>query len=305
MRNIAIVGAGRVGNVLGRILIANGAHISAVVSRSEESARAGGRFLRCRTWSTTPDAIPRDTHLVFLTVPHAAVASVADALSRVGHLRFRHLAVCHASGMLTADVLTPLRTAGAATFSFHPLQTFPRDFPPAKIVPSARGIWYGVDGDDRGIRKARTLARLLGGRIVTVPPHLRAFYHASCVLASNHLTTLLSLLERMHARLGTTVPFQELYGPIIHATLANCERTSPAVALSGPVARGGTRTVGDHFDALAVYLPDLLPYFAAMTRESIRLAATKGTLDRDRIDALDALVRKYDTTVQSPSSTTP
>jgi predicted short-subunit dehydrogenase-like oxidoreductase (DUF2520 family) len=278
---VAIVGAGKVGSVLGRILVEEGCTISAVVSRTATSARRAGRFLNCRNAGTSPGAIPADTDLLFVTTPHSAVESVARDLAAQPDLRFSRLAACHASGMLTAAALQPLENRGATVFSFHPLQTFPRDFPPAKI--SARGITYGVDGSPAGLRYARRLARILQGRVLKVPPELRPFYHAACVVASNHLATLLWILERMFSRLGTGErDISRVFRPIIRATLENIERTSPALAMSGPVARGGVETVAQHFDAVREVAPDLLPIFAALTRESVGLALAKGSITEER-----------------------
>lgn len=291
MHRVAIVGAGKVGLVLGRLMVRGGARITAVVSRTPASAKAGGRFLRCRNAVTSPESIPPETNLVFIATPHDAVAPVAEQLAACGQLRFRRLAACHASGMLTAGALAPLARRGAVTFSFHPLQTFPRDFPPAAIVPSARGIRYGADGDAAGMRAARRLAKLLGGTVLPVPPELRAYYHASCVLASNHLAAMLSLLEAMYLRLGAKGgKFYPVYEPIIRATLDNIRRTSPARALSGPVARGGIATVAEHCAAIARTSPELLPYFAAMSRETALLAARKGTLTGERLNAMLELI---------------
>src|SRR5512143_1776958 len=140
--HITIIGAGNVGSVLGRILVENGERVVCVISRTARSASRAGRFLRCRRTSTDLAAIPSETDLIFIATPHSAVADVARALARLADFSFRGVAVCHASGMLTAEVLEPLRLRGATVFSFHPLQTFPRDFPPAAIVPTARGIVY-------------------------------------------------------------------------------------------------------------------------------------------------------------------
>jgi predicted short-subunit dehydrogenase-like oxidoreductase (DUF2520 family) len=189
---VAVIGAGRVGSVLGRIMVEEGAVITAVISRTLSSARRGGRYLHCRNVSTAPGAIPAGTDLLFIATPHDAVRDVAGAIAAVGTLPLKGMAACHASGMLTAAALSALEARGATVFSFHPLQTFPRDFPVRRIVPSARGIWYGVDGPPAALRVARRLARLLGGHMLEIPPEMRELYHAACVAASNHLTALLA-----------------------------------------------------------------------------------------------------------------
>jgi predicted short-subunit dehydrogenase-like oxidoreductase (DUF2520 family) len=289
---VAVVGAGRVGLVLGKILTDNGATITCIVSRTPESASAGRRFLGCRNSSTRLAGIPRETDLVFIATPHDAVAGVAAGLANEADLDWPATSVCHASGMLTADVLAPLRAKGATVFSFHPLQTFPRDFPLRKIF--AKGITYGVDGEPAAVRKASQLARLLGGRVVVVPPDLRVFYHAACVVASNHLTALLADLARMSGRLGFE-PRDALtaFRPIIDATVDNVYRTSPARALSGPVARGGVQTVRGHLEAVHALSPDLLPYFVRMTAETVRLATEKGALSEETVSAFRSMLDSF------------
>jgi predicted short-subunit dehydrogenase-like oxidoreductase (DUF2520 family) len=292
--NIAIIGGGAVGSVLGRVLVENKQRITAVVSRSDASARRCGRFLSCRTVSTSLDVIPQNTQVIMITAPHGAIPEVARGLSLRNGFKWKGVSVCHASGMLTADALAPLRDAGATVFSFHPIQTFPRDFPPRKIVPSARGIVYGVDGSPAGIRMARKLARALEGRIILVPPAMREFYHAACVVASNHLVTMLGILRAFYLDIAPDrKDFIETFLPIIQATLTNVRASSPAAALTGPVARGGTDTIARHLAAIKQQIPALVPYYAQMTLETIRLAMDKKTLTSTQVEELTALAVSY------------
>jgi predicted short-subunit dehydrogenase-like oxidoreductase (DUF2520 family) len=291
---VAIVGAGIVGTVLGRILAEEGARITAVVSRSRSSARRAAGYLKCRRWADALTAIPPETDIVFITTPHDAVAEVASTLARLEGLDFMRTGFCHASGMLTASVLQPLERRGSAVFSFHPLQTFPRSFPPRRVVPRARGIWYGVDGSPRGLRLARALARALCGRIIEIPPESRELYHATCVVASNHLTALLAAVQEMFSGVrGERAPSLVPFRPIIDATLLNVLSTSPASALSGPVARGGVGTVERHLEAVRVHCPALLPYFTRMTLETLRLAVARGSLGPGPREALEKLIMSY------------
>jgi predicted short-subunit dehydrogenase-like oxidoreductase (DUF2520 family) len=284
---IAIVGGGVVGSTLGRLLAEAGAEITAVVSRTAASARRAGRFTGCRNVGTTVDVIPARTTLVYITTPHDAVSRVAAEIGAATGLDHRRLAVCHASGVLTAATLEPAARAGATVFSFHPLQTFPRSFRPAALVGLARGIPFGVDGPAAGIRQARKLASMIGGTVILVPPEKRPLYHAACVVASNHLTTLLSVLEQIYHAVGIRRPSAaEAFGPIMRATMMNAERTSPAASLSGPIARGGVSTVSAHLEALADAVPELVPYFTEVSRETVRLARRRGSITAGQEQAL-------------------
>ena len=291
---IAIIGAGKVGTVLGRVLAENGEKIVCVCSRTLRSARAGGRFIGCRRVTTDLEEIPARTDLVMITTPHGSVEDVARRLSRIAAMDFRGTSVCHASGMLTAAALDPLRERGATVFSFHPLQTFPRTFRPREILPAARGIYYGVDGSPRGMRAARALARKLDGYVLPVPPEMRAFYHAACVVASNHLTAMLGILETMFHRVRPEgEDFLDVFLPILQATLRNVQADSPAGALSGPIVRGGVETIAGHFVALARFAPALIPYYARLSMETMRLAVAKGALDHVQVEELTRLLLPY------------
>jgi predicted short-subunit dehydrogenase-like oxidoreductase (DUF2520 family) len=141
---------------------------------------------------------------------------------------------------------------------------------------------------------ARRLARTLRGHVIEVPPEFRELYHATCVVASNHLSVLLSAVREMYGRVcGDPQPSLETFRPIVEATILNVFATSPAAALSGPVARGGVETVAKHLEAVRGSLPELLPYFTRMTLETIRLAIAGGALTPERREALENLVMSY------------
>jgi predicted short-subunit dehydrogenase-like oxidoreductase (DUF2520 family) len=289
--NIAIVGAGKVGSVLGRILADNGEKIVCVVSRTQQSAQRAGKFLRCRNVSTSLAAIPPKTEVIYITTPHQAVEEVAQKLTAIAHLNFSKLFVCHASGMLSSEVLEPLTKKGATVFSFHPLQTFPRDFNVKDIVANAKGIYYAIDGNAKGAKKAQQLAKKMKGKTIYIKPEMRVFYHAACVVAANHLVTMLWILEQMFAELKTKEKdFFPVFEPILKATLKNVEMTSPTKALTGPIARGGVETIAEHFESLQRFAPNLVSYYGSVSAETIRCAEAKGSIDKEQARALYNLI---------------
>jgi predicted short-subunit dehydrogenase-like oxidoreductase (DUF2520 family) len=289
--NIAIVGAGKVGSVLGKILSERGENIVCLVSRSLTSAKRAARFVKCKNVSTSLAAIPPKTDLIYITTPHQVVEDVAAKLAAVVHLNFEKLAVCHASGMLTVEALAPLAQKGATVFSFHPLQTFPRDFDVKDIVANARGIYFGIDGNKKAVALADRLAKKLSGKTIFIKPEMRAFYHAACVVAANHLTTMLWILKQMFAELKTKEKdFYPVFAPIIEATLKNVAATSPEKALTGPVARGGVETIAEHFESLQRFAPNLVSYYGSVSAETIRLAEAKGSIDKEQVRALYNLI---------------
>ena len=291
--NAAIIGGGKVGTTLGRVLVQEGHSVACVVSRTAKSARVSAEFIGCSRATTDLSAIPADVNLILIATPHGAVADVARALGRLDR-DLKGVAVCHASGMLTAAVLDPVKAKGATVFSFHPIQAFPRTFRFEEIVPNVRSIYYGVDGPAAGVRAAYALARALKGYVIEVPPAMREFYHAAAVVASNHLTTLFGVLRQMAATFAPEESdWMSIYFPIIMASIGNARAVTPEVALTGPVARGGVETVARHLDALQRYAPDLIPFYAAVSLETTHLATRSGSLAPAQKEELLRLLEPY------------
>jgi predicted short-subunit dehydrogenase-like oxidoreductase (DUF2520 family) len=313
-----IVGGGMVGSIFGRLLAESGAPPDLVVSRTSASARRAARFSGAARASRDLGRLSARTRLIIVATPHAAVSPVAAALAALPQLDFARLFVCHASGMLTAAALAPVAERGARVFSFHPLQSFPRIYRPATLLPSARGITYGIDGGDtEALRMARRLARRLGGRALLVPPHLRVYYHAASVVASTHLAALTSILAEMYAQITGATPtgpitentgsslktkkasrdnaFYAIYEPLLQGTLGLVKARSPREALGGAIARGGVETLTEHLGAVSTHSPALVLPFAALCVRAIELVRQGGTLPPERIDAmLTAVTRVAD-----------
>ncbi len=289
----AIIGGGKVGTTLGRVLIEQGHRVSCVVSRTTRSARASAEFIGCEAAGTELAAIPGSVNLILIATPHGAVADVVRALARLER-DLKGVSVCHASGMLTAAVLDPVKAKGATVFSFHPIQAFPRTFPFGEIVPNLRGIYYGVDGPAAGVRAAYALARALKGYVIEVPPAMREVYHAAAVVASNHLTTLFGVLRELASTFAPEgTDWMSIYFPIIMGSIGNARSATPEVALTGPIARGGVETVARHLDALGRTAPDLVPFYAAVSVETTRLATRSGALAPAQKDELLRLLEPY------------
>lgn len=92
-----------------------------------------------------------------------------------------------------------------------------------------------------------------------------ARYHAAGVIASNHLVALLGQAERVAATVGAPV---EAFLDLARWSLADVAALGPRAALTGPVRRGDTATVGRHLDSLPA---DERPAYEAMAREAGRL----------------------------------
>jgi predicted short-subunit dehydrogenase-like oxidoreductase (DUF2520 family) len=286
---VAIVGAGAVGTALARGLVASGHRIEAVLSRTAASAQALADQVSAPVADSSWAALPTSVRLVWICVPDDAIASVASALAAVDH-PWPTTIVAHTSGAKTAAALAPLGEQGAATMSFHPLQTFTDDTAPGAF----EDIVVGLEGDDRAVAAGKTLARTLGARPVRLTPDEKARYHCAAALASNGLVALLAVVEEVLTASGTEPPSSaaKLVGPLIEQTWANLEQGTPEGALTGPVARGDEDTVRAHLDALADETPHLVPLYGALSTEMVRVAVRGGHLNAEQAETLLRTLRE-------------
>lgn len=278
---VAIVGAGAVGTTLARGFIECGYPVEAVLSQGKDDAEALAERVGASVADSSWNALPTTVRLVMVCVPDDAIAPVAEDLSGLDH-PWNETVVAHTSGAKTAAALAPLARQGAATMSFHPLQTFPPGTPPDAF----ENIVVGLDGDDQAVAAGKTLARALGARPVRLAPEEKARYHCAAALASNGLVALMAVVEEVFAGGEGASSALDLVGPLVEQTWANLERGSPEGGLTGPIARGDDATVQTHLDALAAETPHLVPLYAALSTEMVRIAVRSGQLTSAQAETL-------------------
>lgn len=241
---IALVGAGRVGQTLGRALRRRGYRIGAVVTRHLSTARAATRFIGAGLPCAGVDTAAGDADIVLITTPDRQVAAAARALARL-KVSWRSLVALQASGALSSRELAPLGKRGAAIGSLHPLYPFPR---PLRVFP--RGVVFGIEGDRRARQKALALVQALGGQPMEIRSTEKALYHAAAALVAGHLLTLADLGVRALVRAGVRKSrARQALVPLAHATLA-CYARWGGRAWTGPLERGDVDTVRRHLAGL-------------------------------------------------------
>lgn len=187
------------------------------------------------------------TAAVFLAVPDAVVPEMAHALAGQGRAP-EGCAAFHLSGALSVEVLAPLRVAGYAVGSFHPLQAVAHPVTGAERLP---GSWVAVTGAPEAVAVARRLAAALGSEVLKVPEARRPLYHAAAVMASNFLPPLIDAACRILERAG--IPHDDALPallPLVQGALENVRERGVDGAVTGPVLRGDVETVAMHLRAL-------------------------------------------------------
>jgi predicted short-subunit dehydrogenase-like oxidoreductase (DUF2520 family) len=232
---------------------------------------AGGRLVHTARRGEAGALATAGEDLLLIAVPDPALAGVAMELA--GHPQAA--VVLHTSGSQDAAVLAPLREAGSAVGSLHPLKAFPRPLPDPG---EARGVFFAVDGDPAAVALAHRLAAAWGGTAAEVPAAARPLYHLLASVAAGGVVTLLSAVEDLAGRLGlppaVTGGYLELArGAVAAAGAAHAAGQPVPAALTGPVARGDRATVARQLAELKEAAPeraDFLEMVVRLARETLR-----------------------------------
>ncbi|MET8044997.1 Rossmann-like and DUF2520 domain-containing protein [Micromonospora sp. NPDC005215] len=269
---VGVVGAGRVGAVLGAALVAAGHRVVAVTGDSGAS--------RARLALLLPE-VPRRpaaavahaaADLLLIAVPDDALAGVVTDLADRGALRPGQV-VAHTSGAHGLTVLAPAAAVGARPLALHPAMTFtgtPDDL--ARLA----GISYGVTAPAELRPLAARLVADLGGVPEWVAESDRPLYHAALAHGANHLVTLVNEATDRLRDAGVARP-EKVLAPLLRAALENALRLGDD-ALTGPVSRGDAGTVQQHLARLAATAPESVPAYLALARRTADRAIAAGRL---------------------------
>ena len=280
---MGIVGAGRVGAVLGAALRRAGHEVIAVSGVSDLSRLRAEALLPGVPILSVPQ-VAVEADLVLMAVPDDVLPGLVASLCTEGALHAGQFVV-HPSGRYGIEVLEPATNAGAVPLALHPVMTFT-----GTSVDLARleDCPFGVTTLEQVRPVAEALVVEMGGEPVWVPEESRALYHAAVSFGANYLMAVVRESIDLLARAGMEHP-EHLMAPLLSASLDNALRHGDG-ALTGPVARGDAATVGEHMRQLNLASPEAAAAYQALARLTADRAMAAGLLapaDAERL--LDVL----------------
>lgn len=245
-KTFSLIGPGRLGKNLLYNLENNGWKCNLIISRNPSAH--GDLESKYKVLNTiTPADDPGRS--IFLSVNDDSISNVALMLADSG-MDLSGKRCLHFSGVLTSNVLDPLRRKGAAVGSLHPLYCFPRS--PEELPP---GILFSYEGDTVCYEIAKIIANDLNGIIYLIDKTNKTLYHTAASIAGNmSLALLYSAFRLISAALGDNREGQkESLILLVRSALNNLEKSDWKEALTGPVSRGDVETVKKHLGVLKEY----------------------------------------------------
>jgi len=248
--HINLIGPGRLGKALVQSLTHAGEHTLLAVyhpdiARAQQAVDAIGQGTPINNLSLLPKA-----DITLITCPDDVMASLVDKLAEAAVVAPNSI-IMHLSGILSSDVLMPLKQQGAWIASVHPLKAFRKTTQPE--TTAFQDVHCGIEGNSKAIKILTPLWQAMGAQLFTLNSEKKAAYHAAAVMASNYLVTLAAEASELFKSSG--VPPQnarEICLQLMQTSLDNLKQTdTPEKALTGPLVRGDVQTIEQHLDAIS------------------------------------------------------
>lgn len=193
--------------------------------------------------------------LLIIAARDAAIAVVAELLTPfVKHVP----SAVHVSGFASVGALDHLARLGIEAGSFHPLQSLPD---PIRGAEALAGSWVAITAEENLAWRLNDFASSLSLRPFALADDAKPAYHAGAAAASNYVIAALDLAGSLVKAAG--VPFEALE-PLTLTAMRNAFSQSPALALTGPIARADWDTVAGQLRAANLISPAVGEQFRLM-----------------------------------------
>ncbi|MCW4385401.1 DUF2520 domain-containing protein [Salinibacterium sp. SYSU T00001] len=212
---VGIVGAGRVGPVIGAALAAAGHAITGVSAVSPESRDRAEAMLPGAPILEVPTLIER-SELVVLAVPDSELEGLVAGLAATGAWQAGQL-VLHTSPAVGTSVLTPALEAGAIPLAVHPALAFTGT---SIDLVRLREAFCAVTAPAPVLPIAQALVVEMGAEPVIVAEAHRPAYAEALATATTFSTAIVSQAMSALADIGVEVPGAVLT-PLVRSAVEN------------------------------------------------------------------------------------
>lgn len=265
-----IIGAGRLGKTLAYLWHQSGqVRIQAVCNRSMASSQRAVDFIQagqaCNDYAQLPEA---DVWL--LACSDDQLSDCCRQLCQQHNFSGQEI-MLHCSGALTAqEVLAPAQALGLHIASIHPIKSFAD---PQQSVHSFSGTHCGMEGDAEALARLVPLFESIGAQLFAIKPEAKTLYHSASVIACNYLVALQEMSIQTYAQAGVErEQAMQILRPIVLDTAENIFRLGTQGALTGPIARGDSRTVEKQLAALQAWDTDYAEIYRLLGKVAGQLA---------------------------------
>lgn len=246
---VNIIGAGKTGKTLGRLLVLHkAATIGCLYNTSEATNQEALSFVEQGTGITELSHL-QNADITFITTPDDCIEETCNYLVKLNLIQANSI-IAHVSGTKTSHTLKAARLQNCALVSAHPLKSFAQ---PKLAVTNFSGTYCALEGDESAVNVMRELFQKIGAQPFQISQHKKAVYHAAGVFASNYLITLFDTAQQCLIESGIAREVAwEITMSLMQGTLSNLNTLqSTEKSLTGPLKRGDIDTLNSHLEQLS------------------------------------------------------
>lgn len=287
MKSMTIIGCGKLGKTIGRLLKDNsGVRIEQVMNRSNFSTLEAISFLgEGHLASKESDLIPVD--IILIGVGDSNIKATIELLRNSAAIRNGTI-VFHCSGAIPSSILDPLRIGGAKNASIHPVKSF---VDPHSSLDTFRGTYCGWEGDLEAVEIINPLFEKCGAVMFKVAPEHKLLYHSGTVFISNYLTALIEAGLRCYEKAGIDRDLGiSIMKPIMDETIGNNYKYGPKNALTGPVARGDSALVENQLKALQEWNNNITNLYKSLGLLATDLSKAQGNASDNDLSEIKTIL---------------
>ena len=272
MLSLNIIGAGKVGRVLGHLFAQHQAfQIQQIACRSEQTSAQAAAFIGAGVAIRDFNEL-KPADLTMLSVPDDQIASVCQQLTARGLFTSTSI-VFHCSGAKASSELIAASDMGAAIASVHPVCSFAD---PAQLVTHFAGTICSLEGDQVALPVLASALQAIQANVIRINTANKLLYHAGSVFASNYLVSLMETAMQTYEAAGIPADLaQAMAEPLARQSLDNVFKLGSVAALTGPIARGDMATVEKQVKVVQAWDAAAGNLYAAFMPLTVALAARK------------------------------
>ena len=220
---IGIIGAGRVGPVLGAALGGAG-HAIVGISTVSDAGRERAEVLLPRVPVLTVPEVVERAELVLLAVPTAELEALVSGLAATGAWQPGQL-VAHTAAEFGIGILAPATAAGVIPLALHPAMTFTGT---SLDLVRLRESWCAVTAPTPVLPIGQALVVEMGAEPIVIAEADRAAYADAIAAATQFSTAIVAQAAGTLAGIGVERPGNVL-GPLVRSAVENALGAAGAV----------------------------------------------------------------------------
>ena len=292
-QKLTIVGAGRLGQTLGRLFVQNQIFfVEQVYCRTLTSAEKAADFIG---QGRAVDDLRNlsNSEIVCLAVPDDSITQVAQALAEQ-FVDSPPWGAFHCSGASGAEILAPLENIGVKVAALHPIYSFAS---PSNAVKEFSGVNFALDGEEQLLGVLERAVLKLQGKSFRIRSEDKALYHTANVILSNLLVALVHQGISLYQEVGVSESdARSIVAPLVNASVNSIALNGTVAALTGPIVRGDHSTVEKHLRALESQSSLVASIYRDLSLTALEIAKLRGEASLPQLERIATLLNNLEST---------